>query len=109
MNIDRWRPVHRDAETVEMVKCLSGEWISRYDLQRVESSYTVWGRQLESENTVLRGKNAALENEVERLREAGESVACCLEAYLNGKPYGVQTTIKCFDSWNAAKEGGDAK
>ena len=44
--------------------------------------------------------------ENKRLRKAGDAVACCLEAYWKGKPYDVKTTIKCFDAWLAAKEGG---
>ena len=48
---------------------------------------------------------ARLKTEVERLRKAGDAVSLCLEAYWKGKPYDVSMTIKCFDAWNAAKEG----
>lgn len=43
--------------------------------------------------------------EVERLRNAGDAVSLCLEAFWKGKPYDTSTNIKCFDAWNSAKEG----
>jgi cell division protein FtsB len=92
-----WMPRHIHLATVERLKAEVDALMTNPTSRLLRAK--------QAENAVLAIENDSLQAEVERLRKAGDAVSLCLEAYWKGKPYDVSITIKCFDAWNAAKDG----